>query len=148
MFESPNTQPLQLQQNHRRQFVGSSKTMFKSPNTHPLQLQQDHRCQFVGSSKRMFKTPITQPRTLRQHHGHQFVGSRKRMFKPPNTQPRLLQQRHHRVQERPETIAPKPSAKVARRCSNLQTLDLYGCSKITSACKNTLRQSHPKLQLR
>ena len=36
---------------------------------------------------------------------------------------------------------------VARRCSNLQRLILLGCSNITSACKNTLRQSHPKLQL-
>ena len=37
---------------------------------------------------------------------------------------------------------------VARRCSNLQTLDLRNCSNITSACKNALRQSHPKLELR
>ena len=36
---------------------------------------------------------------------------------------------------------------VARRCSNLQTLDLRGCRNITSACKNALRQSHPKLRL-
>ena len=36
---------------------------------------------------------------------------------------------------------------VARRCSNLQTLNLRCCSNITSACKNALRQSHPKLQL-
>ena len=36
---------------------------------------------------------------------------------------------------------------VASRCSNLQTLDLRNCSNITSACKNALRQSHPKLQL-
>jgi len=39
---------------------------------------------------------------------------------------------------------------VARRCSNLQTLNLnsvFGDSNITSACKNALRQSHPKLQL-
>jgi len=35
---------------------------------------------------------------------------------------------------------------VARRCSNLQTLDLGFCMNITSACKNALRQSHPKLQ--
>ena len=36
---------------------------------------------------------------------------------------------------------------VARRCSNLQTLYLDDCSNITSACKNALRQSHPKLEL-
>jgi len=36
---------------------------------------------------------------------------------------------------------------VARRCSN-QTFYLIGCSNITSACKNILRQSHPKLRLR
>ena len=37
---------------------------------------------------------------------------------------------------------------VARRCSNLQTLDLQCCTNITSACKNALRQSHPKLELK
>ena len=37
---------------------------------------------------------------------------------------------------------------VARRCSNLQELNLEDCSNITSACKNALRQSHPKLWLR
>ena len=37
---------------------------------------------------------------------------------------------------------------VARRCSNLQTLNLGGySSNITSACKNALRQSHPNLKL-
>ena len=36
---------------------------------------------------------------------------------------------------------------VARQCSNLQTLNLEGCRNITSACKNALRQSHPKLEL-
>ena len=36
---------------------------------------------------------------------------------------------------------------VARGCSNLQTLDLRCCSNITSACKNALRQSHPKLRI-
>ena len=36
---------------------------------------------------------------------------------------------------------------VARGCSNLQTLDLEFCRNITSACKDTLRQSHPQLDL-
>ena len=36
---------------------------------------------------------------------------------------------------------------VARRCSNLQTLSLEWCDNITSACKNTLRQSHPKIHI-
>ena len=37
---------------------------------------------------------------------------------------------------------------VARGCSNLQILDLTCCNNITYACKNALRQSHPKLQLK
>ena len=47
-----------------------------------------------------------------------------------------------------ENITDASVMEVARRCSNLQTLNLR-CyqSNITSACKNTLRQSHPKLQL-
>ena len=45
-----------------------------------------------------------------------------------------------------ENITDASVLEVARRCSNLQTLTLLGCS-ITSACKNALRQSHPKLEL-
>ena len=42
MFEYRITQPQRLQQHHRRQRAGSSKTMFESPNTRPQKLLEDH----------------------------------------------------------------------------------------------------------
>ena len=42
MFESPNTQPRMVQEHHRRQRAGSSKTMFESPNTQPHKLREHH----------------------------------------------------------------------------------------------------------
>jgi len=69
-------------------------------------LQQDHRRQRAGSSKTMFESPNTQPRWLLQHHRRQRAGSSKTMFESPNTQPLRLDQHHLRVQERPATIAP------------------------------------------
>ena len=86
--------------------------MFESPNTQPRILQQDHRRQRAGSSKTMFESPNTQPRTLREDHRRQCAGSSKRMFESPNTHPPWLQQNHLRVQERPATITPKASAQL------------------------------------
>ena len=47
-----------------------------------------------------------------------------------------------------ERITDASVSAVARRCSNLQSLNLGWNENITDACKNALRQAHPKLQLR
>ena len=146
MFESPHTHPRRLQQNHRCQRVGSSKTMFESPHTRPRMVQQHHRRQRVGSSKTMFESPNTQPLCCMQNHRRQRVGSSKTMFESPNTQPRRLQQHHRLVgdgssktmfesphtqpQQAAGTSQTASVSEVARRCSNLQHLVLWITSRL------------------
>ena len=46
-----------------------------------------------------------------------------------------------------ENITDAGLAEVGRGCSNLQSLNLINCYNITDACKHSLRQIHPQLDL-
>ena len=127
---------MELQQHHRRQCAGSSKTMFESPNTQPLIVQEHHRHQRDGSSKTMFEPPNTRPRILREHHRRQRDGSSKAMFKSPITQPQWLREHHLHVQELPETIVPTAWARrlIWKRCTTWMYNICMSCVHVCDSC--------------
>ena len=84
---------LQLQQHHRRQRVGSSKTMFESPNTRPRSCSNITDASVMEVARRCSNLQTLNLR-LREHHRRQCVGSSKTMFESPNTQPLRLQEHH------------------------------------------------------
>ena len=76
---------------------------------------------------------------LLQHYRRQRDGSSKTIFESPNTRPLELQQNHRRQRDGSSKTMFKPLHVIT------QPLLLRN---ITSMYKNTLRQSHPKLQFK